>query len=47
MLCAMFGLVLPVYPGWQGSKAESLGSVPGGKSIRAPGGRDVPHSAIW
>ncbi len=43
----MCRLVRADYPGWPGSKAASLGSVPGGKSIRAPGGGDVPHSAIW
>lgn len=45
--CAMLCLVLVVYPGWLGSRGVSPGSVPGGKSIRASGGGDVPHSAIW
>lgn len=44
---SVFCLVLAVRPGWSGSEAPSLGSGPGGKSIRAPGGGDVPHSAIW
>lgn len=39
----------PHYVSWVagGPKAKPLGLVPGGKGIRAPGGGDVSHSAIW
>lgn len=48
-VCALFCLVLAAHPGWPSSRATPLGAGPGGKSIRAPGGRDVKHShsAIW
>lgn len=41
-------LVLTVWPRWPCSRGVSFGAFPGGKSIRAPGGRDGPcsHSAI-
>lgn len=49
LLSTLFCLVLTAHPSWPDSRGTSLGSVPGGKSIRAPGGGDVPHShsAIW
>ena len=48
-VCAPFRLVLAVHPVWLSSRDTPLGAGPGGKSIRAPGGRDVKHShfTIW
>lgn len=46
------GVTAPVLPGShhvsQAAMLQCFGAFPGGRSIRAPGGRDVPrsHSAI-
>lgn len=45
VLCFAWSLLC--FPDGWGSRGVSAGSVPGGKSIRAPGGGDEPHSAIW